>query len=277
MAGKPTRIISDIHYGDRASRVRQLAQLQPLLAATDAVVFNGDTLDTRPSPRPQHTLACRADVHSFAKASDTPLTLLTGNHDPDVSCRHWLELADGEVLVLHGDVLFEDMVPWGRDSRMIRQRIAAELGNLDASERSRLGLEQRLAIWRRVAATVPQRHQAERNVLKYAFQFVVDTVWPPSRVARIMHAWRTEPIRATALARHHHPAARYVILGHTHRPAIRRIPGGPVVINTGSFCPPFGGYAVDVLPGRLRVRRITPRGAEFHPGDAVAEFPLANG
>jgi len=46
-----TRIFSDLHFGDRASRARRLAQLRPLLDGVDALVLNGDTLDTRPGPR----------------------------------------------------------------------------------------------------------------------------------------------------------------------------------------------------------------------------------
>src|SRR3954466_6212027 len=58
---KLTRIFSDVHFGDRASRVDRLAQLRPLLDGVDQLVLNGDTMDTRPGPRPQYTSACRAE------------------------------------------------------------------------------------------------------------------------------------------------------------------------------------------------------------------------
>ena len=38
------------------------------------------------------------------------LTLLTGNHDPDISPHHHLELAGGRVLVTHGDVHIQGML-----------------------------------------------------------------------------------------------------------------------------------------------------------------------
>ena len=135
--------------------------------------------------------------------------------------------------------------------------------------------DERMAIWRYVAGSVTQRHQSERNALKYAMHFAVDTVWPPNRFLRIFRAWRLEPVHATALVRHHRPKAKYVVLGHTHRPAIRRVPGGPIVINTGSFSLPFGGYTVEIAPGMLRVRRVELRRGEFHAGRLIAEFPLA--
>ncbi|WP_158277312.1 metallophosphoesterase [Opitutus sp. ER46] len=275
MAGQITRIFSDIHFGDRASRVSHLRQLQPLLADIDHLVLNGDTLDTRTGPFPDHTAACRAEVDAFARTAAAPITFLTGNHDPDLSPHHSLELADGQVFVVHGDVLFDDIVPWGRDARLIRQRIADTLGA--GSAPARLALEERLRIWRVVAASIPQRHQSERDWLKYAVRFAVDTVWPPLRFFRILEAWRQEPVLAATLLRQQRPRARFLLLGHTHRPAIRQLPGGLVIINTGSFTAPFGGYAVDLAPGTLRVRRVIPRGTAFHPGPTLAEFPLANG
>ena len=275
MRGEPIRILSDVHYGDRASRVRRLAQLTPLMADVAGVVFNGDTLDTRPGPRPEHTATCRAEVLAFGAAAARRVKFLTGNHDPDFSPDHTLDLNNGEIFVIHGDVLFDDIVPWGRDARQIRAKIRATLGPT-AADRAPLPLHERIAIWRAVAHSIPQRHQSEPHPIKYAVRFLADTVWPPDRFLKIFDAWRREPVLATALARAQRPAARYVLLGHTHRPAIRQVPGGPVIVNTGSFTAPFGGYAVDILPATLRVRRIEERRGEFRPGRVIAEFPLAN-
>ena len=40
------RIFSDLHYGDRSSRLRRLDQLSPLLDGISRLILNGDTLDT---------------------------------------------------------------------------------------------------------------------------------------------------------------------------------------------------------------------------------------
>jgi predicted phosphodiesterase len=66
-----------------------------------------------------------------------------------------------------------------------------------------------------------------------------------------------------------------VITGHTHLPAVRKTADGLVTINTGSFCPPLGAYAVDVGEDELRVRKIETRNGEYRTGGVVAEFPLA--
>lgn len=274
MSGELTRIFSDIHYGDRASRVRRLAQLRPLVDGVSALVLNGDTLDTRPGPAPAHTAACRAEVLAFFPQHVAHVTFLTGNHDPDLSPHHLLDLADGQVVVTHGDILFDNIVPWGRDGALLGRRIAEGLAALPPDARERL--EERFAVWRRVAASTRQRHQSEPHSLKYAVQFAADTVWPPLRILRILDAWRHEPARAAAFARQYRPHAKFFIAGHVHRTVVQRTPTGLVALNTGSFCPPFGGSVVDLEPGRLRVRRVTLRGGEFRAGDPIAEFALAD-
>lgn len=274
MAAPLTRIFSDIHYGDRASRVTRLAQLQPLLDGVDHLVLNGDTLDTRPGPMPDYTARLRADLDTFTALAGRPITFLTGNHDPDLTAHHALDLAAGQVFVTHGDILFDDIVPWGRDVPAIKRLLAAELATVPAGVFERL--EDHLALWRRVCALIPQRHQSERNLLKYAFRFAADTVWPPTRVFRVLAAWQRAPGLAAALARRHRPQARFVLTGHTHRPGLWRRADGITVINTGSFCPPTGGCIVDLTPRHLCVRRTESRRGEFHPGGVLADFALAD-
>jgi hypothetical protein len=183
-------------------------------------------------------------------------------------------VAEGRVFITHGDILFDDIVPWGRDASECARLIAAELAARRPPERELL--ETRLAIWRHVAAHIPQRHQSETQRLKYALHFAADTVWPPLRIFRIFAAWRSTPGLAAALARRHRPGARFILTGHTHYPGVWRMPDGLVVINTGSFCPPLGGLAVDVTPDRLIVRRVEFRQGAFRPGPATAEFSLAH-
>jgi predicted phosphodiesterase len=271
--GKLTRILSDIHYGDRASRVNRLPQLRPLLDGVTHLVLNGDTLDTRPGPLPAHTAECRIAVSEFFSREVAASTFLTGNHDADFSPLHHLDLADGEVFVTHGDIFFDDIVPWSKDAALISRRIAEELRSLPSELHHHL--DHRLAVLRRVAASIPQRHQSERSRIKYALHYIADTVWPPLRTFRVMRAWRLAPRRAVELTQRHRPAAKFILSGHTHRPGIWRGLVGVTVINTGSFCPPLGGYAVDLEENRLAVRRVDVRAGEFRPGEVVAEFPLA--
>jgi predicted phosphodiesterase len=267
-----TRIFSDVHFGDRASRVARLAQLRPLLEGVDTLVINGDAMDTRPGPWPAHTSACRAELLEFFRTNVPAATFVTGNHDPDFSPHHLLEFGRGAIVVTHGDIVFDSMVPWGQDATTIARQISAAMAALPAGERHKL--EHRFAIWRRVALAVPQRHQSEPNRLKYALYFARDTVWPPLRIFRILHAWRTYSPRAAEFVHTHRPEAKFMVVGHTHRPGIWRHPRGTVVINTGSFTPPLGGCAVDITDDGLTVRQINSIADEFRIGETIAQFQL---
>ena len=269
---KTIRILSDLHFGDHASRVTHLVQIRPLLDSVAHLVLNGDTLDTRPGPLSRHTAECRAVVADFFPHSVAQTTFLTGNHDPDLSPLHHLDLADGAVFVTHGDIFFDDIVPWSNDAALIRQRLAAE--RCAFTPDAPPDLMQHFAMVRRVAASIPQQHQSERNRLKYTARFLADTIWPPTRVVRIIETWRNTPTLAAGFLRQHRPRARFIISGHTHRRGIWPQPDGVTVINTGAFCPPGGSYLVDLTPGKLTVRAVVRRAGEFRPGPIVAEFPL---
>jgi len=266
------RILSDLHYGDRGSRIPSLPSLMPLFDGASSLVLNGDTIDTRPGPYPTVTAALRAETLDFFSVSAPPSTLLTGNHDPDISSRHTLDLAGGQIFVTHGDIIFEDLVPWGQDASFARQRVQEELAAVPPAERDQL--DARLAAYRRVAASIPQRHQAERNPWKYNASFIRDTVWPPGRVLRVLRAWRRAPGLAAALTRHYRPQARFVVIGHIHHPGYWRMPNGVTVLNTGSFGLPLGGCVIDVRPERVTLQRIAQRRGEFRLGRTVAEFAL---
>jgi predicted phosphodiesterase len=267
------RIVSDVHYADRASRVRSLGQLSPLLEGATSFVFNGDTLDTRPNRQAQRTEEVQRQLLEFFGRSGTPVTFLTGNHDPEISRLHAVEFAGGQVLVTHGDVLFDNIVPWSKDAAAIRQKIIVALALMPEETSGRL--EGRLSAFRSVAATIPQLHQSEKDPLRYAIRLAGDTVWPPLRALSILRAWRETPGRAAAFARRHRPTARFIVIGHTHKPGVWKTASGIVVVNTGSFCRPFGAMAAEISADRLRVRRVEFRRGAFHPGSKVAEFPLS--
>src|SRR5580658_2401394 len=227
------RIFSDLHLGDCGCRVRKLEQLAPLFDGADALVLNGDSLDTRPGPAhlPAAALAAanaataaqRAGFIEFLARHAPPTTLLTGNHDPDLSGQHTLDLADGRIFVTHGDIFFDDIVPWSRDVLLMRQLLAREFAALAPAWRTQLEL--RLAVFRRVCACVPQRYHAERNLFRYTFGVVADIAWP-TRTLAVLRAWRETPALAAAFLCKYRPHTRVLLMGHTHRPGIVQAPGG---------------------------------------------------
>lgn len=273
MPAQLTRIISDIHFGDPASYVKNLTQIQPLLGGVDHLILNGDTLDTRPGGDPQLTRSIRTAITNFFNRRVPRVTYITGNHDPDFSSQHHLDLANGQIFIIHGDVFFEELVPWSQDAPLIRLRLAEELRHLPSALHHHL--DHRIALCRRVAGSIPQRHQSEKNVYNYAARYLSDTIWPPTRAVRILSAWRANPKLAGAFAQTHRPHAKFIISGHTHRPGVWPSRIGATVINTGSFALALGSIAADLSPSRLTIRAVKRRAGEFHPGAPIAEFPLA--
>src|SRR5579871_1268735 len=152
------RIFSDLHLGDRGCRVRTLEQLTPLFDGADALVLNGDSIDTRPGPvhlpaaalatANADTAAQRAGFLDFLAHHAPPTTLLTGNHDPDISAQHTLDLSDGRIFITHGDIFFDNIVPWSRDVPLMRKLLAREFAALAPAERTQL--EFRFTAFRRV-------------------------------------------------------------------------------------------------------------------------------
>ena len=96
MGHRLIRIVSDVHFGERSSTVRELGQLRPLVEGADLFVLNGDTLDTRPGGNAARTDRLRREVLGFFASCGMPVTFLTGNHDPDLDGRHsWNSRAAG--------------------------------------------------------------------------------------------------------------------------------------------------------------------------------------
>jgi len=274
VANEVIRIFSDLHYGDRATTLHDLRALSPLFEGADRLILNRDTLDTRPSRWPEFTRELRGNVEEFFRVQSPPVTFLTGNHDPDISDQHTVELAERSVYVTHGDILYEELVPWSRDARTLRERVAHGLAELSPNEREQL--QHRFVVHRRAAASLAQRHQSEKNTLKYVLGFTADTVWPPTRFLHILRAWREAPRRAADLLRKENSAARVFVMGHTHRLGATQGPNGIMVLNTGSLCPPCIAGVVDVSNDHATLRRIERRGREFALGATLTKIALAD-
>ncbi len=273
MAVELIRILSDLHFGDRASWVRSLLALQPLFAGADRIVFNGDSLETRSGPGRRRPDALRHRFLEFVRREAPRSILLTGNHDADISELHCLDLLGGQMFVTHGEVFFDDLVPWSPQRPHLGACYRRQLALLDPRERE--SLEARLAACKRASAqeVLPAephpRHRWRRTM------HTVRKFWPPRRTLAMMQAWHALPDRVAELMSRHRPGAHFAVVGHTHLPGVWTR-GNLVVINTGSFCPPFGAYAVDVSPREVLVRRVRKFQGRFHPGRVVARFALAS-
>lgn len=262
------RILSDLHLFDARSEVRDLRQLEPLLAGVQTLVLNGDTCETRCGT----TLAQVAELQDFFRQRVPEVVFITGNHDPDISGTHELLVADRRVWITHGDVCFEDLTPWARHVAELRRRAAAMRAEIPAEERGKLETLFRIA--RAVARE--ETDLPDRTTRSWAAHvaWVWHTFFPPRQVLAMFRCWRDLPKLAHALAVMQRPTAQVVVTGHVHFPGVWRLDAGPVVINTGSFFRPLGGNLVDVHADRVEVRRIRRTAEGFSPGSLLVRIPL---
>jgi len=263
------RIFSDLHYRDGTSSLQQLQELAPLLVGADQIVLNGDTLDTQTSPAQPHL----AEARAFFSHQAPDVTFLSGNHDPDISTHPELSLHDGRVWVTHGDVLFDDITPWGSQRGELVRRLEHLAATHPPGEREHV--ETRLHLNRLACVDLPDLHNRFDRRLLPRFIRLAHTLLPPDRLLSMLRVWIGTPALARRLTQAHRPRAQLVILGHTHFPGVWCDSRGPIVVNTGSFCRPFGGQFVELCGDRVQVVRIVRKRGEFHRGQVVAGFSLA--
>jgi predicted phosphodiesterase len=264
-----TRILSDLHLGDERSALREAAQLAPLLDGVGALVLNGDTCDTQHDLGPAEVAALK----EFFAARVPAVTLITGNHDPDISATHELALADWRVWLTHGDVLFDDLAPWSRLRPELARRLARIRPRHSAADWATIAT--RLLMMREACLKLPCEHASGLGGGALTkLQRAARDLFPPNRALAMLRVWATSPQIAAQLAAAQRPAAQVVVCGHIHFPGVWRSEGR-VIVNTGSFSPPLGARCVDLAGEIVRVRRVERRGDRFHPGNIVAEFPLA--
>ena len=268
---EPIRILSDLHLGHKASLARDIEQVEPLFRGVRTVIFNGDTVEMRSRQCRERATFILQEIEDFCAQQSAKAHFINGNHDPIISTTNHLELADGSLLVTHGDVLFHEVAPWGEEAGALREIHDRLLLELDPDEQSTL--ESLLATNKRVSQSIDYAHFNIPNGVWGQFTTFVRQTWPPKRFVRMVSSWKNTPVHAVNLLKVYRPTARCVIVGHTHFPGVWHRQGYSV-INTGSYLPVLGRLAVDYEDGTITVRRVIYRGRKFHLGRQVARFAV---
>ena len=268
---EPIRILSDVHFGHPASIVGEATQLTPLFREAKTVIFNGDTVELRYLRGRKLGMNNSIIMRETCLEAGARPVFINGNHDPMLSELCHVDLADGAVLVTHGDLMFHDISPWSHDAGVLAAAHTRELEEL--KDDALLDFEKRLkASKRAVLAIELHRTNIRRNSLA-AIRTVLRECWPPWRPFQIFHSWAVTPDRAEALARTFRPRARFVLIGHTHFPGFWER-NGRTIINTGGFFPLSKRMAVDLEGGVLTVRRIVVENGEFRTREVLRRFSV---
>jgi len=262
------RILSDLHLGHRVSRIDAARQLRPLLEEVDTVVLNGDTWQELALGFREEGSRLLEDFKQMAEGMGVELVFLPGNHDPSSGERGYLELGGGAVLVMHGDAVFGETVPW---SRVVPNKYEEIRELYAACPAAAYDLDARLKVAGEVGRLIEVPIKVfGRNLLARAW----DAAWPPTRGLRMLWTWRTMVAQTSEFVACFRPAAQVVVFGHFHRAGIW-LHGGRLLINTGSFMPPGNPLCVDWHPdGWIRTRPVSYCHGEFVPGEPLGVWKI---
>ena len=173
---EPILILSDLHLGHRASRIKHPEQLAPILRGPGSVIFNGDTSEMR---NPEDRLVGRklaADLARICHQAGRKAFFVNGNHDPTVSSTNHLDLAHGAILVTHGDILFLDVAPWSRDAGHYRKKHRQILDGLGPDGYT--DFEKRLLASKRTSIELQMIEEPLTRGRSAGFHLFVRNCWP---------------------------------------------------------------------------------------------------
>jgi predicted phosphodiesterase len=267
----PTLILSDLHLGHHASRIRDAEQLAPVLREAKTVILNGDTAELRHQIDRPVGRGLAANLARVCHSSGAKAIFINGNHDPVISQTDHLDLAEGQMLVTHGDMLFLGIAPWSRQAyayRRVHRRALDQLGS-DAL----LNFEKRLLATKRTTLKLQLLEEPTTQGRFRGLGLIARQLWPPFRPLMILHAWWNTPKLGAGLLRAFRPETRFLLIGHTHFPGCWNR-SGRVIINTGSFVLNFGACAALLSDQSLEIRRIDRYHKNFVLGKLLREFEI---
>jgi predicted phosphodiesterase len=263
-----TLIISDTHLGRPHGAARSAEALRPLWQGCTHLIVNGDVAEIH-HPRhwteaAQHTLR----LHDLCEQDGVALTLLSGNHDPYITDLRHLHLAGGTVFVTHGDVLHPAVAPWSPRAGRMREAHEEALAAHAPEDRHRL--EARLNATKHAAHV--EWTELVHEAAKSSF---INMMLRPWTFFEAIRYWRALPGIAASFLIEHAPAAKFIVLGHSHRAGIWTV-RERIVINTGSFGFPGKPWAVAIDDERtMSVLEIKRRGAVYALSQKpIDQFPL---
>lgn len=243
-------ILSDLHLGSQASRSHDaLEKIRHVARQYDRVILNGDTLDRFEAPGCEPKAATLIkDAADACRAGGGEAEFLTGNHDPAISDRHWVYLAESGTLVFHGDCVCDATHP----TRLEDQHLAARLRERWNAIGGRPQKFAELSAEHRVIQRQFLRERPPISEPRSLFQYVLNAAYPPQKSFHILRYWTRVPRLAAKLAATLDEPVRHVAVGHTHF-AGRWDVGGITVMNTGSFMPVSRPHAVCIDGERVRL------------------------
>lgn len=263
-----TRILSDLHLGHSASRLTDTEMLLPVLKEVDHLVLAGDVWQQRKvGPGREEARRKYEVLLRLAEERGIEVEVLRGNHDPK-SGKGVTWLAEKEVLVTHGDAIYDDATPWSREIGRYREEVNAIIEKY--ASRSHLAADcadraKEIAVTLKVVP-LPK--------LPPPFNFFATALWPPSRTIEMIRVWCGMGQEGLRFLEKSGEGARVLVCGHFHRAGIWE-KGGRLMINTGSFMRGSRPWAVDLKDGKMTARELRLNEGAFGLGEVKGRWILA--
>ncbi len=267
---EPIRILSDLHLGHRVSRISSVESLRPLISGAGTVIFNGDTWQELALVFHEKSGQMLEELKTLCREEGAEAVFLAGNHDPGWPGTGWVELADGKILITHGDALFFDSSPWSREAIAGQERIR-ELWKQHHAAADDAG--ERLKLAREIARFLLPRGFPKGKKLR---QRVWEAVRPPQRALNMLQSWLNQADAAAAFAEHYFPKAEVVLIGHFHLSGIWK-KRDRLIINTGAYLPPGKALWVEWNDGWLSCGKVVeaPERCTLGPADSRWRIPVS--
>ncbi len=241
---EPVRVLSDLHLGHKISRIGTVSVLRPLIAGAGTVIFNGDTWQELAKPFLARSTVMLGELETLCADEGVEAVFLSGNHDPGWPGRGWVELAEGKIVIMHGDALLFDGSPWKREilvngARVLELWEQHPLADRDTGERLRVARE----IARELCSV---EYPNGRHFIQRAW----DAILPPKRAVKMLEAWFTQGSAGAKFCDAYFPDAEVLVIGHFHREGCWE-KNGRRIINTGSFTSPGRAHWLEWNDGWL--------------------------
>lgn len=249
---RKTLIISDTHLGKPGAATAQA--LRPLWQGFDELVINGDAAEVQ-VPWLRGTAVGELDrLEELTRQDGVRLTLISGNHDAYLTDRRCLQLANGNILVMHGDALHPAVAPWTRSAKTLQERTEREIAKAKHDN-----LATRLEIAQHVGHSEFLREYVLSSLGESSARRMLSR---PMEVPMVLKYWRSEPALAERFIERYAPQARVLIVGHSHRRGVWQR-GGRTIINTGAFMFPGRPQCVVHQADALSIYHIVKRKGMF--------------
>lgn len=264
---EPVRVLSDLHLGHRISRINEVSALKPLIAGAGTVVFNGDTWQELARPFYERSKEMLAALQALCREEGAEPIFLSGNHDPGWSGPGWLELAEGRIIITHGDALLFDGSPWKREILVSGEKVMELWRQHPEAEQN---IEERIRVAREIARELCSvEYPTGRNIMMRAW----DASQPPERAIKMLDAWMTQAAAGEKFCSRYFPTAEVLIIGHFHWDG-SWLRNGRRVINTGSFMNPGRAHWVEWNDGWLSRGSIQESATECRKGEILDVWRL---